>query len=176
MSTRATTQCCRCGEQGHCRGGYCTSCRRAYNCAYYLGNKEKIEAARKRRRENGTRAGNREWIESLKAVPCMDCKHTFPSCCMQFDHVRGKKVRDVSEMLWETREVLAAEVAKCEVVCANCHFIRTHERRIASGRLKDLDVRRPGRPSVVQQVKEVQKIVKIESVPGPRLVSRTGAA
>lgn len=49
---------------------------------------------------------------------------------LQFDHVRGEKVESISRMVlmalsWERIE---AEIAKCDVVCANCHAIRTDDR------------------------------------------------
>lgn len=48
---------------------------------------------------------------------------------MQFDHVRGEKIANVSRLLNDRRYTLALEeVEKCEVVCANCHSTRTFER------------------------------------------------
>src|SRR5262249_2796711 len=45
-----------------------------------------------------------------------------------------KKFFNISVAGGQTRlswERIAEEIAKCDVVCANCHRIRTHERRIA---------------------------------------------
>jgi hypothetical protein len=51
---------------------------------------------------------------------------------MQFDHVRGEKLFNVSYFRSKAKiDFLLAEIAKCDVVCANCHAIRTHERRAA---------------------------------------------
>lgn len=58
----------------------------------------------------------------------MDCGLTFPSCVMQFDHRNAEtKVREIARMVRHTvsLERLKAEVAKCDLVCANCHAIRT---------------------------------------------------
>ena len=51
---------------------------------------------------------------------------------MDFDHVRGEKVANVSS-IWSRKswEAVLEEVAKCEVVCANCHRLRTWSRRAA---------------------------------------------
>jgi len=67
-----------------------------------------------------------------KSVPCGDCGHRFPPYVMDFDHVRGAKVSDVSAMARDGRpyEVVLAEIEKCDVVCANCHRIRTHDREV----------------------------------------------
>lgn len=70
----------------------------------------------------------RAWIDSLKKKPCMDCGNTFPPVCMDFDHVRGEKVKHISSMWsWERGKVLE-ELAKCDLVCACCHRIRTNDR------------------------------------------------
>ena len=48
---------------------------------------------------------------------------------VQFDHLRDKKA-NVGMMLHRTQnwEAIMAEIAKCEVVCANCHRVRTLRR------------------------------------------------
>ena len=66
--------------------------------------------------------------DSVKNVPCMDCGIKYPPYVMQFDHVRGQKLFniglriDANEVTWTT------EIAKCDIVCANCHAERTHQR------------------------------------------------
>jgi len=77
----------------------------------------------------------RTLIGNLKAAPCADCGHSFLACAMDFDHVRGVKLFTISSMLsagvwWRGRfELLQSELTKCEVVCAVCHRIRTHNRK-----------------------------------------------
>lgn len=69
-------------------------------------------------------------IAKKKAVPCADCAGSFPSYVMDFDHVRGVKTADVSSLvLRKNLERLLEEIEKCDVVCANCHRIRTFKRR-----------------------------------------------
>lgn len=65
----------------------------------------------------------------LSEHPCVDCGQTDIRV-LEFDHVRGQKMDDISHMLsqncgWPRIE---AEIAKCEVRCANCHRIKTNER------------------------------------------------
>lgn len=90
------------------------------------------------RREN-----NRRLIDSLKNFPCPDCGKSFPASAMDFDHVRGVKIANVSEMLDATLSEIFAEVAKCELVCATCHRIRTENRRldehVAIAEMADVD-------------------------------------
>ena len=74
----------------------------------------------------------RAWFDSVKDAPCMDCGGTFPPECMDFDHVRGeKKVKAVGDLLRCSLVVRLTEIAKCDLVCANCHRIRTRKRRKA---------------------------------------------
>jgi hypothetical protein len=76
------------------------------------------------------KADVRKWIIEQKSIPCTDCKVQYPYYVMQFDHVRGKKRFTISSgYLTRSKEAVEAEVAKCEVVCSNCHTERTHSRR-----------------------------------------------
>lgn len=58
---------------------------------------------------------------------CLDCQLVFPHYVMDFDHVRGRKTRPISELT--TMASLRIELPKCDLVCANCHRIRTFARR-----------------------------------------------
>lgn len=77
----------------------------------------------------------RDFISELKKVPCVDCGGQFPACAMDFDHVVGVKKKDVSRLIdsHHSLETVLAEVDKCELVCANCHRVRTENRRIFRG-------------------------------------------
>lgn len=68
-------------------------------------------------------------IREAKQDPCLDCGQSFKPCQMDFDHVRGEKAGFVSQ-IGSVKAVLA-EIQKCEVVCANCHRIRTQTRNLA---------------------------------------------
>jgi hypothetical protein len=62
--------------------------------------------------------------------PCMDCKVWYPYYMMDFDHVRGTKQANVAELINTlSKKRLDEEIAKCEVVCSNCHRARTYERK-----------------------------------------------
>lgn len=74
----------------------------------------------------------REIVNELKNVPCGDCGKRFPPYVMDFDHVRGEKSGGKGGVAigpnW-TKERILAEAAKCDVICANCHRIRTFNPR-----------------------------------------------
>lgn len=66
-------------------------------------------------------------VRSLKSeTPCDDCGGRFPYYVMQFDHVRGEKIDKVNRMVYTSSyEAVMEEIAKCDIVCANCHHFRT---------------------------------------------------
>lgn len=80
-------------------------------------------------------------LDAAKGRPCMDCGNSYPSFVMDFDHVRGKKYCNISvlrrrSISWKRIE---SEIAKCDVVCANCHRLRTLARMEASRRAQAAD-------------------------------------
>lgn len=107
----------------------CRECAKAYHDEW---RKTPRVAERRRERVAKIRARNAKIINEFRSVPCTDCGKTFPPYCMDFDHVRGTKRGDVTELGMRDAcsvEVLKAEIAKCEVVDAICHRIRTHTRK-----------------------------------------------
>lgn len=66
----------------------------------------------------------------MKQIPCMDCARDFPPEAMDFDHVKGQKRGNVSDLVGLPWRELELEVQKCEVVCASCHRLRTMNRRL----------------------------------------------
>ena len=64
-------------------------------------------------------------IRKAKDVPCADCGVQYPYYVMQFDH-RNPELKEfnISRTLYAEQRVLT-EIAKCDVVCANCHAERT---------------------------------------------------
>jgi hypothetical protein len=74
----------------------------------------------------------REMVDAHKlAAGCVDCGYKAHPAALQYDHiVAGGKSRDISLMVTSGASIqeIMAEIDKCEVVCANCHAIRTHTR------------------------------------------------
>ena len=66
--------------------------------------------------------------EIKEASGCVDCgvrNHKI----LDFDHLHDKKY-NISRMIHDgfSWAAIKKEISKCEVVCANCHRIRTHDR------------------------------------------------
>ena len=96
---------------------------------HYQNNKEAyLERARAQRKELDL------WHRQLKSEPCTDCGGKFHWCAMDFDHLGDEdKVLNVNIMVSRgfARDRILAEIAKCELVCANCHRVRTWNRLMA---------------------------------------------
>ena len=103
--------------------------QRPRNVDYYRRNRAQ-EHARIRIRQ----AGQLELLRDLRRVPCMDCAGRFEPHQMDFDHrepdSKSFHLLTGRAMLMSTKRLMA-EVEKCDVVCANCHRLRTQARRLA---------------------------------------------
>lgn len=69
-------------------------------------------------------------VRRLKRRPCLDCGGRFPPECMDFDH-RPDEEKFI-EISHTTLAQMGPEIAKCDLVCANCHRIRTRRRQLAA--------------------------------------------
>jgi 5-methylcytosine-specific restriction endonuclease McrA len=71
------------------------------------------------------RRRNREFIRAyLGEHSCVDCGED-DIVVLQFDHQRDKVAHVSTLMRCSSLAAVKAEVAKCEVACANCHTRRT---------------------------------------------------
>ena len=109
---------------------WCKACFAAYKARRHQENHER-EMRRIRRNEALHIAENRAFVRAyLLSHPCVDCGERDP-IVLEFDHVRGEKLGDVSAIVNSGRPLrtVEAEIAKCEVRCANCHRRVTQLRR-----------------------------------------------
>lgn len=61
-----------------------------------------------------------------KGNKCLDCGNIFPDCCLDFDHRDPHlKAFAISRKMGLPLSELKIEVDKCDLVCKNCHAIRT---------------------------------------------------
>lgn len=98
-----------------------TQQQKDYQAAHYQANIEKYKAASRLSRDQ-----KRAALRTLKDVPCADCGESHDPSVMDFHHNEDEhKVHNVSWLLvnrgWKT---VLDEVAKCVVLCANCHRYR----------------------------------------------------
>lgn len=104
---------------------FCKECQREYARQHYQNNKASYNERNERYRQR-----LRLILQDAKARPCQDCGIQYPPFIMDFDHREGThKLDHVGRFILYTKKMLLAEIAKCDVVCANCHRMRTHLRR-----------------------------------------------
>ncbi len=110
-------------HQRNGRQWWCKNCFRDYFQKRGQLHRDQVAAGIKRRRREGY-----ELVGQNREQGCRDCGGDDP-LILEFDHV-GVKRANVSDMV---RAAVAparvrAEIRECEVVCANCHRIRTLRR------------------------------------------------
>lgn len=104
------------------RQPYCTDCHKIANRKNYEENVERVRARTKQSREE-----LRDEVRSIKeGSPCVDCGESYSFYKMQFDHIADNKDGNIATFVSSgQRKRALAEIAKCELVCANCHAERT---------------------------------------------------
>jgi hypothetical protein len=96
---------------------------------WYTRNKEAHLA-----KKNVRRSAKRNFINQQKIDNpyCTDCGLEYPSFILEFDHLpEFKKSFSLSDAGHDDRtiEEILEEIAKCEIVCSNCHRFRTEMRK-----------------------------------------------
>ena len=80
------------------------------------------------------REKRRLFLNKLKEGPCADCSLSFPPECMDFDHLpQYDKIENIGRI--RSHKKIKEEIAKCELVCANCHRVRTLKRIIVKDKI-----------------------------------------
>lgn len=111
------------------RSSVCKKCHADYVRNWYKDNPISQRTATKE-----LKARKKQYIRDLKSQPCMDCKGIFHFAAMDFDH-RPETIKSFNPSSgWEYGwPQLKAEIDKCDLVCANCHRVRTFERLSEAG-------------------------------------------
>ena len=105
----------------------CMECSNARSRRYYA-EKGEVHRDNVRRINTTQREALREkMLEYLESHPCQDCGNTDVRV-LEFDHRDpSDKADDVSALMRKriSWALILNEISKCDVVCANCHRIRT---------------------------------------------------
>jgi hypothetical protein len=108
------------------RHAYCRECGKLLTRNHYQKRKQ-LYLDRNAR----AYARHRELIRQHKSKPCDDCGVQYPYYVMDFDHREGEHKEFILSNNQRTPpKAILLEIKKCDVVCANCHRERTHQRRI----------------------------------------------
>lgn len=112
------------------RTSLCKDCHKLYHKKRYQEN-IKSERARLLVSNKKRKTYSRKWLRLLKeSSPCKDCGIYYPFYVMDFDHLQDKKFLISRAAPLLCKEKILIEIAKCELVCSNCHRIRTYKRRV----------------------------------------------
>lgn len=103
----------------------CKWCAAEYHRKHYEANKAQYIANAKKNRKSF-----KAEMDTFKDLPCSDCGNKYPPWVMDWDHRDGEtKLSNVSRLgATKWRKAVIEEIAKCDLVCANCHRQRTHDR------------------------------------------------
>jgi hypothetical protein len=96
----------------------------AYGREHYRANREKYIAAEARRKRARVEERMRYLVDYLRSHPCVDCGEADP-LVLEFDHLAGKRFAISQGFSGRNWQSVLDEIAKCDVVCANCHRRRT---------------------------------------------------
>lgn len=111
-------------KQLNIKHSYCRECGKISTRKYYKNNKTQylqrnLQAYKKRR----------NFIHQAKSKPCADCGIQYPYYVMDFDHREDEvKMHQLNQAARLKMKTIKDEIAKCDVVCANCHRERTFQR------------------------------------------------
>lgn len=102
----------------------CKPCKKDYTKGHYQKHKKFYKERNQERRKKAL-----SFVNELKNNPCVDCKKKYPPYVMDFDHIRNKNL-NISTLANRQKSIkqIVKEVKKCELVCSNCHRIRTYKR------------------------------------------------
>jgi hypothetical protein len=114
------------------RQWWCKSCFKGYFAKRGQLHRDQVAEARRLRR-----AESRRIVAAVFVDGCRDCGERDRTV-LEFDHV-GAKLGNVSDMVrgGVAPRRVQAEISRCEVVCVNCHRLRTLERLDRSWRLDE---------------------------------------
>lgn len=115
----------------------------------------------RRRKQVAAAVGRRQrklqdYVRSLKVGRCCaDCNTPYPYYVLDFDHrdgeEKGVELAKVGRLGWSTARI-DREVAKCDLVCANCHRERTHQRRVQDRRKLSMEEHPPDKRKVAGSI------------------------
>ena len=109
----------------------CKECSKERGRKYYHKNHERQLKLAKLRKHKYIEE-RKKWLEGVKNKPCVDCGKIYPTWVMDFDHRDGQiKIGSISNLAIHNTsnfEKIKKEIAKCDLICANCHRERTYRR------------------------------------------------
>lgn len=106
--------------------------------SYHMGAGQKLKASDRRKKN---RSKVLRYIRNYKQEKgCADCGENYPYWVLDFDHISEKEFNIGGwKQVTSNIEKIKIEMAKCEIVCANCHRDRTHSRMLSLGEYPEIE-------------------------------------
>lgn len=125
-------------KSGSRQQAWCKTCSNIHNRARYRSDSNRRSLIKSL--NNTNRDKNQLYVfQYLQANPC-SCGQTN-ILTLQFDHLSDKKFNISQKIARCSLETLQQEIAKCQVLCANCHSIKSAY-QLNSWKIKMVDPKR----------------------------------
>ena len=96
----------------------------------YCSSKCRNNAPSKKTYTQEFQQSRRDIINRIKMERgCARCGYNTHAAALDFNHVKGAKNFSISQDPKVALKKLLDEIAKCEILCANCHRVHTYENR-----------------------------------------------
>ena len=112
------------------RQKHCRDCMKMFNRQSYERRDEKRKREVQENRKRRVMEVQQYIWDYLAAHPCARCGESDPRV-LEFDHIKGNKFQSISKMVSDGHTIRSVkkEIAKCQVLCANCHRKKTIKER-----------------------------------------------
>lgn len=117
---------CEFNKKGKNRQSCCKDCQKGYYKKWYSKNKELVKKRCSKNRNKHKKEIIKYLGEILTKAKCELCNNS-DFYCLEFDHFKDKK-NNISTLLSNkyTLNTIKKEIAKCRILCSNCHRKFTH--------------------------------------------------
>lgn len=107
------------------RCALCKECKRAYDRSYHAKRGDRAKTQKLKVQQEAKDRNGQYVYDYLLRNPCVECGEARVPC-LQFDHIKDK-YKNISDMVKDAHSLdkIIAEMAKCRVLCANCHAVHT---------------------------------------------------
>ena len=97
----------------------CRLCNIEYHKEHYKRNKESYLRGNEKRKKRRV-----QWLTDLKKTLCCEICGEHRPACLDFHHTNpNEKDRNISSTLGWSIGRIEREIAKCKVLCSNCHRV-----------------------------------------------------
>jgi hypothetical protein len=100
----------------------CKECNKLYQAEWYLKNSDKVKS-KSRLSNKISKVRNQKYVRGIKASKgCFFCPEKEP-VALDFHHTSNDKEHNIARLANSSNaiEFIEKEIAKCIVVCSNCH-------------------------------------------------------